>query len=95
MKKEYCLLAFVALLLTGCLERQQFLLHCNTKGFLKFNDVNMSECRCVADRLDSSLTQDEYTQLIKSLNSGQLEINSKADMVLNDAGRQCVNFIKQ
>ena len=96
MKKLYLCLAICAIALSGCSDRNTFLLQCNTKGFLTYRDMSFQECRCVADRLQDSLSVESYHQLNNDLGDGkEIELNSPADIALKDAARQCVNQFKQ
>ena len=96
MKKIYFCLAVCLIALGGCSDRNTFLLQCNTKGFLSYRDMSFQECRCVADRLQDSLSVEQYHELNNNLSDGvEIALNSPADIALKDAGRQCVNQFKQ
>ena len=96
MKKMYICLATLSIMLSGCSDRNTFLLQCNTKGFLTYRDMSFQECRCVADRLQDSLSVEQYHELNNNLSDGvEIALNSPADIALKDAGRQCVSQFKQ
>lgn len=96
MKKTHLALFAAAFLLGGCSERNEFLLTCNTLGFNDLRDLTFQECRCVADELEQNLAIEDFSDLNKILkNREQPQINSTSDIVLRDAGRKCVNPLKQ
>ena len=95
MKKIYLALAICLIGLSGCSDRYSFLLYCNTRGFLDYRDLSFRECRCVADRLQSILSVEEYSRMNSDLHGNrEIAINSQADIALHEAGRQCVNQFK-
>lgn len=97
MKKIYLISLLCAIsALSGCNDRNQFLLICNTKGFNELRDLTFNECKCVARGLEEALSVDEFGDLTDKLKNGQeLPVNSRADIVLRDLGRHCVNELKQ
>jgi len=95
MKKLYYAMAVCLIALSGCSDRGSFLLQCNTKGFLNYRGLNHRECSCVADKLQSSLTVEEYDKLNIDINEGNdIPINSPADIAMREAARLCINELK-
>ena len=97
MKKICALLVFM-LALSGCTDKNMFLLQCNTKGFFNYRDLTFRECRCVVEKLETTLSVDEFSSMSKKFresNNTNPVLDPKADVMLHDAGRQCINIFKQ
>ena len=97
MKKTYLIALLCAVsAVAGCSDENYFLLHCNTKGFNELRDLTFQECKCVVRGLEDSLSVEEFGDLnFKLRNNQEIPVNSRADIVLRDLGRHCVNELKQ
>ena len=97
MKKIYAFI-LVVLALSGCTDKNMFLLQCNTKGFFDYRDLTFRECKCVVEKLESTLSVDEFSDMSKkfqeSSNTNPV-LEPKANVMLHEAGRQCINIFKQ